>query len=146
MIKKLKNERGLTLVELLAVIVILAIVGAIAFVMIGKVMENAKKDAAAADALQAINAAKLYETTGTKPKGNTDDFPINIDDLHKQGFIDTLYDPWTKEKYGTGANNKVNKDTNGYKVTLNASKCSLTEVTEAELIEKGREVCGEDKD
>lgn len=34
--EKLNNERGLTLVELLAVIVILAIVGAIAFVMIGK--------------------------------------------------------------------------------------------------------------
>ena len=42
MMKRFKNEKGLTLVELLAVIVILAIVGAIAFVMIGNVMENAK--------------------------------------------------------------------------------------------------------
>src|SRR5690625_2472633 len=59
--KRLKNERGLTLVELLAVIVILAIIGTIAFVMIGNIIENSKKDAHIANAQQLIAAAKLYD-------------------------------------------------------------------------------------
>ncbi len=57
--KKFKNERGLTLVELLAVIVILAIVAIIAFVFIGGVIENSKKDAHISNAQQIISAAKL---------------------------------------------------------------------------------------
>ncbi|MCM3663831.1 type II secretion system GspH family protein [Mesobacillus subterraneus] len=57
--KRLKNERGLTLVELLAVIVILGIISAIAVPSIGGLVEKSKKDAAIADALQIISAAKL---------------------------------------------------------------------------------------
>ena len=38
----LKNEKGLTLIELLAVIVILAIVAAIAVPAIGNIIENSR--------------------------------------------------------------------------------------------------------
>lgn len=134
--EKLNNERGLTLVELLAVIVILAIVGAIAFVMIGNIIENSKKDAAVADALQAINSAKLYETT-QEPK-----FPVKISDLQKEGMLDTLYDPWDKEEYGVEETDKVSKDKDGnYSVVLGASNCKINN-SEAKLIEFGREACG----
>src|SRR5690625_2883104 len=124
-LRRFKNEKGLTLVELLAVVVILAIVAAIAFVMIGNVMENAKKDAAIADALQAISAAKLYEVTG-KPEGeNAEMFPVSIEKLQddENGYLDKLYDPWTKEEYGKGEGQEVKKDEDGYSVTLNASGC-----------------------
>lgn len=57
--KRLNNQRGLTLVELLAVIVILGIISAIAVPSIGNIIENSKKDAAVADAIQIINAAKI---------------------------------------------------------------------------------------
>lgn len=57
--KRLKNQRGLTLVELLAVIVILGIIAAIAVPSIGGIVSKAKDDAAVADALQIISAAKL---------------------------------------------------------------------------------------
>lgn len=57
--KRLKNQRGLTLVELLAVIVILGIIAEIAVPSIGGIIEKSKEDAAVADALQIINAAKL---------------------------------------------------------------------------------------
>ncbi|MCA0147427.1 type II secretion system GspH family protein [Rossellomorea vietnamensis] len=57
--KMLKNERGLTLVELLAVIVILGIIAAIAVPSIGAVIKNSKDDAKVAEALQIIDAARL---------------------------------------------------------------------------------------
>lgn len=58
--KQLKNERGLTLVELLAVIVILAIIAAIAVPAIGNMITNSKYNAAKADALNVLNAAQMY--------------------------------------------------------------------------------------
>ncbi|MCA1063575.1 type II secretion system protein [Rossellomorea sp. AcN35-11] len=57
--KMLKNERGLTLVELLAVIVILGIIAAIAVPSIGGIISKSKEDAKVAEALQIIDAAKL---------------------------------------------------------------------------------------
>lgn len=56
--RKLQNERGLTLVELLAVIVILSIVGTIAFIYVGGIIENIRKDAHIANAQQVIKCSK----------------------------------------------------------------------------------------
>lgn len=64
--KQLKDERGLTLVELLVVVVILGIIAAIAVVAIGGIIENSKKDAMVADAKQMVSAAKLY--TASNPQ------------------------------------------------------------------------------
>ena len=55
--KWLKNQKGLTLVELLAVIVILGIIAAIAVPAIGNIIENSRKDA------QIANAEALYDAT-----------------------------------------------------------------------------------
>lgn len=58
--KQLKNEKGLTLIELLAVIVILAIIAAIAIPAIGNIITNSKYNAVKSDAINIINAAQLY--------------------------------------------------------------------------------------
>jgi type IV pilus assembly protein PilA len=58
--QRLKNEKGLTLIELLAVIVILGIIAAIAIPSIGGIIQKSKEDAVKADAIQVLNAAKLY--------------------------------------------------------------------------------------
>ncbi|WP_339214833.1 prepilin-type N-terminal cleavage/methylation domain-containing protein [Solibacillus sp. FSL W8-0372] len=60
--KRIKNEKGLSLVELLAVIVILGIVAAIAIPAIGNIIENSRYNAVKADAINVINAANLYYT------------------------------------------------------------------------------------
>jgi type IV pilus assembly protein PilA len=67
MLKRLiKNEKGLTLIELLAVIVILGIIAAIAIPSIGGLINKTREDAVKADAVQLLNAAKLYATTNPK--------------------------------------------------------------------------------
>lgn len=57
--KHVKNQKGLTLVELLAVIVILGIIAAIAVPAIGNIIENSRKDAHVANAESLYNAARL---------------------------------------------------------------------------------------
>lgn len=61
MLKKLfKNEKGLTLIELLAVIVILGIIAAIAVPSIGGIIEKTRQDAQKAEAIQIISSAKMH--------------------------------------------------------------------------------------
>lgn len=67
--KLLKNQKGLTLIELLAVIVILAIIAAIAVPAIGNIIENTRYNAVKADAINVLNAAQLYYTDN--PGGET---------------------------------------------------------------------------
>ncbi|PID15680.1 Tfp assembly type protein [Sporosarcina sp. P34] len=58
--KFLKSQRGLTLVELLAVIVIFGIIAAIAVPAIGKIVQNSHNKAVKSEAIIALNAAQLY--------------------------------------------------------------------------------------
>ena len=60
--KRMKDEKGLTLIELLAVIVILAIIAAIAIPAIGNIIENSRIKAAKADVVNVLNGANLYFT------------------------------------------------------------------------------------
>ena len=57
---KLKDQKGLTLIELLAVIVILAIIAAIAIPAIGNIIENSRVGAIKSDALNAMAAAEMF--------------------------------------------------------------------------------------
>ena len=56
--KQMKNEKGLTLIELLAVIVILAIIAAIAVPAIGNIIDNSKIKHFLADASNVISGCK----------------------------------------------------------------------------------------
>jgi type IV pilus assembly protein PilA len=60
--KKLNNEKGMTLIELLAVIVIIAIIAAIAIPAIGNIIENSRVGTSKADAINILNSAELYLT------------------------------------------------------------------------------------
>lgn len=121
-VQRLKNERGLTLVELLAVIVILAIIAVIAFVFIGGVIDNSKKDAHIANAQQVISAAKLHEATG----GDFSDAEsVTVENLIDMDYLDTVIEPWTKDDpYAKDAT--ITKSGDKFQLTnFNASGCNF---------------------
>ncbi|MGG3802753.1 pilus assembly FimT family protein [Metabacillus fastidiosus] len=67
--KIVKNQRGLTLIELLAVIVILGIIAAIAIPAVNAIMNKSKDEALVVEARSVLNAAKMYvaaEDPGSK--------------------------------------------------------------------------------
>lgn len=64
-----RNEKGLTLVELLAVIVILAIIAIIAVVSISQVMKNARADTHLANAQNVLEVGKMAYAVDEPPKG-----------------------------------------------------------------------------
>ena len=67
--KLLKNEKGLTLVELLAVIVILAIIAAIAVPAIGNIINKSKDRAILAEASNILSGAKIAYIDGACKDG-----------------------------------------------------------------------------
>ncbi|MFN4214929.1 prepilin-type N-terminal cleavage/methylation domain-containing protein [Exiguobacterium sp.] len=96
--KQLKDERGLTLVELLVVVVILGIIAAIAVVAVGGIIENSRKDAMASDAKQMVSAAKLYTASNPLQAETKLNFKGTGDGtVDASSYMNTLKDP-----YGTG--------------------------------------------
>lgn len=84
-IKELMNkEEGFTLVELLAVIVILGIIVAIAIPAIGSVIDRAGDDADSAEEALIVDAARLYFTTAD----NQDEESVTVDTLFEQGYLE----------------------------------------------------------
>ena len=60
MTQVLKNKKGVTLVELLAVIVIMGIIAAIAVPAIGGLIKNSERKAAETEYANLLDAARLY--------------------------------------------------------------------------------------
>lgn len=138
-----KDERGLTLVELLAVVVILAIVAAIAFILIGNVIDNSRKDAHISNAQQLIASAKLYEANGGT------ETTITPSDLEEAGVLGPLTSPWKDfpetGDYGDDAQVTVTTSSENnsktYHVSINGKGCNISE-DEADLNSKDRnEIC-----
>ncbi|WCK53650.1 type II secretion system protein [Aneurinibacillus sp. Ricciae_BoGa-3] len=110
----LKNERGLTLIELLATIVILGIISAIAVPAIGGLIDNSKKDATVANAQQMVNSTKLLLASGAGTlktgfvTGATSDQQIGdiinkggtiyLSDLYDQKQLEMMKDPFNSNK------------------------------------------------
>ncbi|HAX02873.1 MAG: hypothetical protein A2Y45_05530 [Tenericutes bacterium GWC2_34_14] len=79
MFKILKNRKGVTLVELLAVVVILGIIAAIAVPTIGGLIERQEERAAEATYDTIVEAAKLYAEDAT---------PFTLATLESEDFVD----------------------------------------------------------
>ncbi|WP_298830409.1 prepilin-type N-terminal cleavage/methylation domain-containing protein [uncultured Planococcus sp.] len=85
--KKLNNEKGMTLIELLAVIVIIAIIAAIAIPAIGNIIDNSRVGASKSDALNAFAAAELYLAENEDAFTAAGAGSITADELTGGGYI-----------------------------------------------------------
>jgi len=81
MIKTLKNRNGLTLIELIAVLVILGIIAAIAVPTIGNTINAQKQRAAEAEWSAILSAAELYIVE------NDSETAFSMDDLYNNDYI-----------------------------------------------------------
>ena len=100
LLKKRLNQKGLTLIELLAVIVILAIIAAIAIPAIGNLIENSRYDAVKADGTNVISAANLYFTE------RDNETIVTVGELLGLGYLDS-----SGEIPGTSTTTEVLNDT-----------------------------------
>lgn len=84
--KTVNNSKGLTLVELLAVIVIIGIITAVAIPAIGAIIENSKINAEKKNAILLIRAADLYFIEHYDSKGYIQS--VSIPTLISLGFLE----------------------------------------------------------
>ncbi|MFK7696061.1 prepilin-type N-terminal cleavage/methylation domain-containing protein [Paenibacillus sp. HJGM_3] len=135
----MKNEKGLTLIELLAVIVIIAIIAAIAIPSIGSIMEKTRLNAHRSNAHMVIDAARLYVTSeGKTLTAATTSLTLSLTDLHSKGYLEVIpKDPSNKpENYAAGAAGgtdgsfvTVAKDGENYKYTITLKGATTTYMT-----------------
>jgi type IV pilus assembly protein PilA len=88
----MKDERGLSLVELLAVVVIMAIIAGIGAVTITNVIQNNKEDAGIAAVQSLMSAAVLYQTSneGSDQAIGVKNPAVTAADIKSAGFISQL--------------------------------------------------------
>lgn len=143
--KRIKNEKGLTLIELLAVVVILAIVAAIAVPAIGNIINTQRDKAVLADISSVISAAKIANVDGTcgsdnicnktelAPLINTKGFQAATDEVN----LTTANAPTIKYTLGSGEQIRTAKIAGGLVnnastiasgVQLNISEATLNSV------------------
>ncbi|MEK6189843.1 MAG: prepilin-type N-terminal cleavage/methylation domain-containing protein [Carnobacterium alterfunditum] len=117
---KLNDEKGMTLIELLAVIVIIAMIAAIAIPAIGNLIDNSRINALKADGHSALSAASIYFAE------NSGDADVTILELKDGGYLEDV------GGLGTATTDKINKLGSGNTISA-VAKSSTTGTTQVKF-------------
>ena len=124
-------KKGFTLVELLAVIIILGIIALVAVPIISDVLDSAKKDSAKASTLNFIEAAELHLSKYVLQEGKINDGTYTINEFKTIIGVDKISqnEPENKSKLIIQDNKIVNYNivTDGCMVTKENNKVVVTE-------------------
>ena len=149
----LKNEKGLTLIELLAVIVILAIIAAIAIPSIGGIINRTKKESHRANAQIIVDATRYAVTAEGFPMGRTGNeivsdsntgstyIEVPVSELNNKGYLESVpADPESsnKDPYGNGSAVRIHRmnDTGKYRYQVKLVKSNGTNAFAATATDK----------
>lgn len=126
--KLLKNEKGLTLVELLAVIVILAIIAAIAVPAIGNIINKSKDRAILAEASNILAGAKIAYIDGACKDDKCDAKALEpfVDGIDLTGTSVTLEENAWKIEYPRFSEMKTKLKLTGTSITEKELNDKLT--------------------
>lgn len=130
--KRIKNEKGLTLVEVLAVVVILAIVAAIAIPAISNMIEKNRAKALVSDAINVMNAANIYFTDGGKEAS------ITADELYEANYLESYgnLDATSSVAKEAGEPIKITASGTNGNVKLEKKEYTLKDLTEGTVTVK----------
>jgi prepilin-type N-terminal cleavage/methylation domain-containing protein len=124
----LRANRGMTLIELLAVIVILGIVSSIAVVAVLQLIEKSKERAFVSDAYMLYEGARLYvgaEKVEFLPARSS--AALTYGQLVEEGLLHPLQDPFTGNVLPAETNPSYVLITKGEDGSLNYSICLIGE-------------------
>lgn len=96
-----KDERGLTLIEVLAVLVILGIVAAVAFLFTSKVIQQSKGQAFVANAIAMKESATLHKRSNEVILDGKVEGKLMYQELIEEGYLEPLMDPYTNKEWTT---------------------------------------------
>lgn len=94
------KERGLTLVELLAVMAILGILAAISILAVGNIIEKSKHQAFVANAVAMKEAASLHKRASEVALNPQIQAKLTYGELVNEGYLHVLQDPYTRKERG----------------------------------------------
>lgn len=133
--KKLKDQKGMTLIELLAVIVIIAIIAAIAIPAIGSLIDNSRNGAVKSDYQNALAAANIYFTEN--PEGEVKDAAgnptVKVSTLLSSSYLDdkgSLNDGVliTRKAGGNTISGSAVANSNTYTIVTAQTNAQLTKI------------------